>query len=586
MSFTEIRIADLGVIDRAVLELGSGLSVITGETGAGKTMLLTGLGLILGEKADPKEVRTGAERAYVEGRLALEDTLIRNRVQDAGGELDDDELLISRSVVAGGRSRAFLGGRSVPQAVLGEIAQDMVTVHGQSDQIRLRTAARQRTALDDFGGQTLAAALRNYRAAWSEFGAVGTELAELKDQRTQRLTEAQMLRTALAEIAEAEISAGEEETLKQRIERLTHSEDLLHAAQGAHQLLSDTSSGLGSAGIGSSGIDSGIASSGAASPGIALLVEDVRKMLADAAEHDPQLGEYAKRAAEIGYLVADLAADLASYSADIDTDPGELTAAHERLALITGLLRQHAAESSEEVLAWAENAQKRFLELDRDDVRVEELAARLKELDSELEASATELTRLRATAAKELQELVTTELHSLAMPDAQFTVEMTSVERGPHGADEISFLLAAHRGAPLRPLGQGASGGELSRVMLALEVALATRRLHRQHTFVFDEVDAGVGGQAAVEVGRRLAKLARNSQVLVVTHLPQVAAFADHHLVVTKETAAGASTATTVQRVTDEERVTELARMLSGQADSGTARQHAAELLALAAAAD
>lgn len=585
MSFTEIRIADLGVIDRAVLELGPGLSVITGETGAGKTMLLTGLGLILGEKADPKEVRAGAQRAYVEGRLALQDALIRNRVEDVGGELDDDELLISRSVVAGGRSRAFLGGRSVPQAVLGEIAQELVTVHGQSDQIRLRTAARQRTALDDFGGQTLAAALRDYRAAWSEFGAVGTELAELKDQRTQRLTEAQMLRTALGEIAEAEISAGEEETLKQRIERLTHSEDLLHAAQRAHQLLSDTSSGVASSSIGSTSIgESGVASS--ASPGIALSVEDVRKTLADAAEHDPQLGEYAKRAAEIGYLVADLAADLASYSADIDTDPGELTAAHERLALITGLLRQHAAESSEELLAWAENAQKRFLELDGDDARLEELAARLKELDAQLEASATELTRLRTTAAKELQQLVTTELHSLAMPDAQFTVELTPVERGPHGADEISFLLAAHRGAPLRPLGQGASGGELSRVMLALEVALATRRLDRQHTFVFDEVDAGVGGQAAVEVGRRLAKLARNSQVLVVTHLPQVAAFADHHLVVTKETAAGASTATTVQRVTDEERVTELARMLSGQADSGTARQHAAELLALAAAVD
>src|SRR5690625_3176911 len=438
MRFTESRITDLGVIDRAVLELGSGLSVNTGETGAGKTMLLTGLGLILGEKADPKEVRTGAERAYVEGRLALEDALIRNRVEDAGGELDDDELLISRSVVAGGRSRAFLGGRSVPQAVLGEIAQELVTVHGQSDQIRLRTAARQRTALDNFGGPELQETLSQYRAAWQEFGAVESQLTQLKEQRAQRSAEAEMLRVSLAEIADVELTAGEEEELKQKIERLTHSEDLLHAAQGARDQLLGAGEGLDASGV-------------------AARVEEARRYLADVMQHDGQLEDYAKRAAEIGYLVADLGADLASYGANVDTDPAQLTRAHERLALITGLLRKHAAANTSELIAWSQTAQHRLLELDSDDTRVEELATRREELDAVLDAVAQKLTKLRSTAASELEKLVTTELHSLAMPEANFKINIELAERNAHGGDDINFILAAHRGAPAQPLGHCAS---------------------------------------------------------------------------------------------------------------------------------
>jgi len=564
LTFTEIRIADLGVIDSALLELGPGLSVITGETGAGKTMLLTGLGLILGEKADPKTVRTGAERAFVEGRLELADAALIERVRDAGGEMDDDELLVSRTVVAGGRSRAFLGGRSVPQAVLGEIAQEIVTVHGQSDQVRLRTAQRQRQALDEFAGAAFAETSAQYRAAWQDFGEVERELSELKERRDQRIAEAEVLRVALGEVGDADIRSGEENELKQLIARLTHGEDLLEAARGAHDYL------LGSA-------------QGPEETVIAHLVEEVRKLLADGARHDAALDDLEQRAAEIGYLVADLAADLASYSADIDTDPAQLATAHERLALITGLLRKHAAKDTAELLRWAEKSQKRFLELDRDDARVTELAQRREELDGQLDELAAQLTQLRRSAAAELEKLVTNELRSLAMGQARFQIELDTTERGPNGVDSVSFLLSAHRGAPARPLGEGASGGELSRVMLALEVALATNRSSKQHTFVFDEVDAGVGGAAAIEVGQRLAKLARNSQVLVVTHLAQVAAFANNHLVVTKQDSGSAATATTVVQVREEARVTELARMLSGRADSDTARQHAAELLALGA---
>jgi len=567
MSFSEIRIADLGVIDEALLELGPGLSVITGETGAGKTMLLTGLGLILGEKADPKTVRVGAQRAFVEARLQLTDPELVARVADAGGEMDDDELLISRTVVAEGRSRAFLGGRSVPQAVLGEIAHELVTVHGQSDQVRLRTSQRQRQALDAFAGSDFRRILDEYRSGWQEFGDVKTRLSELVEKRDQRVAEAQMLRTALNEIERAEIASGEEDELKQLIERLTHSEDLLHAAQGAHDYL------LGSADQPESAV-------------VAHLIEDVRKRLDEGSRHDTQLEELAKRAAEIGYLVADLGAELASYSADVETDPAQLTTAHDRLALITALLRKHRVETSGELLQWAQESHKRFLELDSDDTKVEQLTARRDELDEQLSAQARQLTQERSAAAAELEQMVTSELRSLAMPQAQFSIRVEEAPRGPNGADAVSFLLTPHPGAPARPLGEGASGGELSRVMLGLEVALASRRSGQQHTFVFDEVDAGVGGQAAVEVGRRLAKLARNCQVLVVTHLPQVAAFADHHLVVAKRSEDSKTTATSVKRVIETERVTELARMLSGQSDSATAREHAAELLALAATGD
>lgn len=566
MSFSEIRIADLGVIDNAVLELGPGLSVITGETGAGKTMLLTGLGLILGEKADPLTVRTGAERAFVEARLQLEDAELIERVHDAGGEMDDDELLISRTVVAAGRSRAFLGGRSVPQAVLGEIARELVTVHGQSDQVRLRTAARQREALDEFAGPEFAAARAKYRGAWQELNEVSATLAELQDRRDQRLAEAEVLRTALAEISEADPVAGEEVELKQLIARLTHSEDLLHATRGAHDFL------LGSG-------DQPETST------VAHLVEQARKLLADGAQHDDALAELAKRAAEIGYLVADLGADLASYSTNVDTDPARLTQTHERLALITGLLRKHLVEDTAELLEWAEASQKRFLELDGDDERVVELQERRGVLEAELQELAETLTALRTQAAQQLEQLVTAELHLLAMPEAQFSISIKRSEPSINGQDDIEFLLAPHRGAPPRGLTSGASGGELSRVMLGIEVALAGQRRSQQHTFVFDEVDAGVGGAAAVEVGRRLAKLARTSQVVVVTHLAQVAAFADQHLVVTKRSDES-TTATTVQRVSETERVTELARMLSGQADSTTAQQHAQELLGLALATD
>lgn len=562
MSFREIRIDNLGVIDQATIEPSPGLTVISGETGAGKTMLLTGLGLIMGAKAEPATVRNGANRAVVEGRLAVDDSNIIDRALDAGAELDDDgTLLLVRSVAAEGRSRAFLGGRTVPQSLLGEISADLVTVHGQSDQVRLRTASRQRAALDAFGGETVSNTLAKYRQSWDEWQALDRELQDLIETRTQRVAEAEVLGNQLDEIAAADLEENEDAAVRSTVARLTYSEDLQHAADTAREALT----------------------SGSATESVAAaeLAEVARAALSQGAVHDESLAEYADRAQEIGYLASDLSTDLASYATEIDTDPNQLAQAHERLALITGLVRKHHVDSVMELLQWEEKARHRFSLLQSDTSRIDELKEALQSQSQMLEDLAGRLSQQRKAAAKSLSEAVTTELHGLAMPDAVFDVSITAGGLSFNGSDEITFLLTPHAAAPPRPLGQGASGGELSRVMLALEVALAQQHGVADRTFVFDEVDAGVGGQAAIEIGRRLARLSRSSQVLVVTHLAQVAAFADQHLVVRK----GQKNTTSVFPVDDVERVKELARMLSGQVESTTAQQHAAELLGLATSA-
>lgn len=562
MSFREIRIDNLGVIDQATIEPSPGLTVISGETGAGKTMLLTGLALIMGAKAEPATVRNGANRAVVEGRLAVDDASIIDRALDAGAELDEDgTLLLARSVAAEGRSRAFLGGRTVPQSLLGEISADLVTVHGQSDQIRLRTASRQRAALDAFGGEVVNKTLVKYRQSWDQWLALDRELQTLIETRTQRVAEAEVLGSDLDEIAAAELEENEDTNLKSTVARLTHSEDLQLAADTAREALT----------------------SGAATEAVAAaeLAEVARTALSQGAVHDEVLAEYAERAQEIGYLASDLSTDLASYATAIDTDPNQLAQAHERLSFVTGLLRKHHVESVAELVDWEEKARHRFSLLQSDTTRIDELKEALQKQTQILEGLAEELSQHRTQAGKSLAKAVTAELHGLAMPDARFEVSITPTALNLNGRDDITFLLTPHAAAPPRPLGQGASGGELSRVMLALEVALAQQRGVEDRTFVFDEVDAGVGGQAAIEIGRRLARLSRSSQVLVVTHLAQVAAFADQHLVVRK----GEKNTTSVNVVDDMERVKELARMLSGQVESSTAQQHAAELLGLATSA-
>ncbi|MBB2922191.1 DNA repair protein RecN [Cellulomonas cellasea] len=570
----EIRIENLGVIGRAHVTLGRGLTVLTGETGAGKTMVLTGLSLLLGGKADPAVVRTGQRGASVEGRIVEpEGSVVLRRAEDAGAEADDDgTLVVLRTVGAAtpespGRSRAFLGGRSVPQGVLADLADALVTVHGQADQARLRSPSRQRAALDAFAGPEHAATLERYREAWNARQAVAAELTELVERSQDRTREAELLRLGLSEVERIHPQPGEDVDLAAEVERLSHAEDLRSAASGAHTALvgEDDATADGSA---------------------SAVIDHARRLLENVGEHDATLAALATRVAEAGYLIADAAADLSSYVQDLQADPARLETAQRRRAELGTLTRSYGADVAE-VLAWADVSGRRLLELEGGDDRVAELEAERDALDARLAELGEQLTQARRKAAGVLADAVSDELTGLAMAGARLVVDVAAAaEPGPHGLDAIEMLLVPHAGAPARPLGKGASGGELSRVMLAIEVALATSPgsgAHRPGTFVFDEVDAGVGGKAAVEVGRRLAALARDSQVLVVTHLAQVAAFADQHLVVTKSHADGVDVVTEsdVRSVTGTDRVRELARMLSGQEDSEVARSHAAELLEL-----
>ncbi len=559
----EIRIENLGVIASARVELGPGLTAITGETGAGKTMLLTGLGLLFGGRADAAVVRSGATAASAEGVFVVPDgSPAALRAAEAGAELDEGTLTALRTVAAAGRSRAYVGGRTVPQSVLAELAEHLVTVHGQADQARLRSTARQRAALDAFAGADHGRLLDDYRAAWAERQRLGSELDELVASAQERAREAELLRIGLAEADRVNPQPGEDLELAHDAERLSHAEDLRQAAQVAHDALMGTDEAQ-------------------APPSATALVDLARRTVEAAAGHDPTLDALAGRLAEVGYVLADLGADLARYADEVQADPGRLAAVQERRAALASLTRAHGGGTVDDVLAWASSAGLRLAELAQGDDRASEVRTRLAELTADLEDLAHQVTAGRKDAADRLSAAVTQELGGLAMPSATFSVRLTSTdELGPWGAEDVEMLLAAHAGAPALPLGQGASGGELSRVMLAIEVALATApSATRPPTFVFDEVDAGVGGRAAVEVGRRLAELAAGgAQVLVVTHLAQVAAFANRHVVVSK-TEADVVTTTDVRVVDGGERVAELARMLSGQEDSETALQHAAELL-------
>ncbi|HXP22319.1 MAG TPA: DNA repair protein RecN [Streptosporangiaceae bacterium] len=591
----EVRISGLGVIDEAVLEFSPGFNVVTGETGAGKTMVVSGLGLLFGGRADPARVRPGAERASVEGRLRVDpDGEVARQVNNAGGDLDDEgsALIVNRSVSAEGRSRAFAGGRSVPVSLLTYLADDLVAVHGQADQQQLLKPGRQREALDRFAGPELSPLLGSYQRAYSQHVKVRQELDELSSLARERAREADDLRHGLAEVERLQPAEGEDIDLHAEAERLSNADALHTAATAAHEaLISDPSSG-----------------SYETSDALTLL-GTARQALEAAAQHDPALAALAARVGEAAYLVSDVAAELASYAESVEADPARLSVVQDRRAELTRLIRAYgsvpvphpadggagdpgavgaggpsAAPVGElaAVLAWAKGAAARLAELDGDDDRI----AGLQQQESELAATVSELgarlTAARKEAAARFEAEVTAELAALAMPHARLTALVSPLrEYGPHGGDDVEIRLAAHPGAPSLPLHKGASGGELSRVMLAIEVVFAGA--DPVPTFVFDEVDAGVGGKAAVEIGRRLARLARLAQVIVVTHLPQVAAFADTHLVVEKADD-GSVTSSGVTRLDDGGRVRELSRMLAGLEDSEFGRAHAGELLAAAAA--
>jgi DNA repair protein RecN (Recombination protein N) len=577
----ELRITGLGVIDDTTLRLTSGMNVITGETGAGKTMVVTGLGLLFGGRADAGRVRADPGRAVVEGRLRLSGTLgdaVRTRITDAGGETDDDgSLLLSRTVTAEGRSRAHVGGRSMPIATLSEIGEQVLAVHGQSDQLRLLRPSEQRSALDRFAGPEHEKLLAGYREAFTRWRKVVDDLADRRRNARQRSQEADLLKLGLDEITRVDPQPGEDEELRQEVQRLEHAEGLRVAAALAAQALAG----------GVEATDE--------TPDATQLLGTARRTLEGQSGVDPKLGELALRIEEAATLVGDVSSELSAYLGELDADPARLEAIYERRAALRALTRKYA-DDIDGVIAWAENAKTKLSDLDNSDELLEELDKERQRLAATVGELAGRLTAARREAAGRFSEAVSVELAGLAMPHARVeiavltrapsrdepavTVDGEELAAGADGADEVELRLLAHPGAPSLPLQKGASGGELSRVMLAIEVVFAGAG--GPPTLVFDEVDSGVGGTAAVEIGRRLARLARTHQVLVVTHLPQVAAFADRHLVVAKDTG-GAITTSGVRIVEETERARELSRMLAGLPDSDLGIAHAEELLSVAA---
>jgi DNA repair protein RecN (Recombination protein N) len=633
----EVRITGLGVINDALLEISPGFTALTGETGAGKTMVVTGLGLLFGGRADPTRVRPGAQRASVEGRLRTDPRgKVAQQVEEAGGDLDEDgTLVLTRTVSGEGRSRAFAGGRSVPVSLLTYLSDDLVAVHGQSDQQQLLKAGRQRESLDKYAGGVLAEVLADYQRVYGRHRKVLDQLTTLTTQARARAAEARELRAGLEDIEKLNPAAGEEAALRAEEERLANADSLHAAATTAHEAL------LGDPTAGNDGVDA------------VTLLGHARRALDAVRRHDTEIDGVATRLSDAAYLVSEVAGELASYIQGIDADPARLAAVQERRAALARVIRLYgpggvnaqidgapvtlepagppsAGQDSQDpgstgpggdapagagngaaggsvgepdglfpaeepddiapvlepddiayVLEWARLAADRVTDLDNDDDTITALTAEEAELAAQVTDLAGRLTRLRAEAGERFAADVTAELTALAMPHARISVALTALaEPGPHGADDVEIRLASNPGAPALPLHKGASGGELSRVMLAIEVVFAGA--DPVPTFVFDEVDAGVGGKAAVEIGRRLAKLARLAQVIVVTHLPQVAAFADNHLVVAKSSD-GSITSTSVIRLDHEARVRELSRMLAGLEDSEFGQAHAAELLAMAA---
>ncbi len=574
--FQEIRIKGVGVIDDAVLELSPGLNVVTGETGAGKTMVVSGLGLLLGARADSGLVRAGVDVALVEGIVALPPGHpAMSRAADAGADVQDD-LVLARTVSREGRSRAHVGGRSVPVGLLSELGELLVAVHGQADQWRLRQGDQHREVLDSFGGAQVAEALTAYQATYDELTAATRERDRLSTLSRERAREIEILTVGLEQIEAVDPQPAEDAALRAEDERLGHADGLRLAAEQAHAALAG---------------DDATASE----PGTTVIdgLTQVRSALAPMVEHDEQLNDLDQRAAELSYLAADLAAELASYVSGAEADPTRLAVVQQRRADL-GVLTRKYGDTVDDVLVWAKEAAQTLTELLGADDKVAELEQQTARLRTVLGSQAQALRDARRHAAADFGERVSAELAHLAMGKAQVEMSLASrpdpdglvvdgepVRFARHGVDDVEILLAANPGTPPRSVAKAASGGELSRVMLALEVVSGASGAGAVPTFVFDEVDAGVGGRAALDVGARLAALAQSSQVIVVTHLAQVAAFADRHLIVHKEDD-GSVTSSSVTRVAGDDRLGELSRMMGGDPGSAAGLEHARELLAQA----
>ncbi|ASY19992.1 DNA repair protein RecN (Recombination protein N) [Candidatus Planktophila vernalis] len=562
----EISIRSIGVIEHSTLEISPGLTVLTGETGAGKTMILTALNLILGGKSDSSLVRKGSERLVASGSFSVPKSL-QDSFEEHGLQVEDGQLILTRTVNADGKSKATSNAISVPSSALAAASENLVEVHAQAANLNMTKAAKQRELLDRFGGKELHSALVNYQSELANYHELKSRITAMKKSIDSRDAQLSELREFAAVMGKLKLERGELHEISNEIGRLSSVEDLRLAAQNASSVIEEEESGsLTTLGI-------------------------TRKSLDSVRAKDPQIEELYQRVSEAFFLVDDAKGVLASYIANLEADPARLDYLNARKAEMNSLIKKYGGSQSadDELIALIErfeSSKNAIADLEGGDERLKELETELVGIKKKLVSAAKSLTSVRSENAGKLSKEVTKEIQQLSMPHTSFHCQVQSADYNALkesdftalGCDEIAMLIQGHKDGPLVPLAKGASGGEMSRVMLALEVVLAAT--HPVGTYVFDEVDAGVGGKAAIEVGRRLHALSQHAQVIVVTHLPQVAAWADSHFVVTKNSD-GSVTESNVRKVVKEDRVEEIARMLAGMESSTSAREHATELLEL-----
>jgi len=563
----EISIKNLGIIESSTLELGRGLNVLTGETGAGKTMILTALNLVLGGKSDQSLVRTGSDRLVASACFDIHKPL-QSLLEEEGAVIDEGSLILTRSINADGKSKAAAGGVSVTAGVLSKIGENLIEVHGQSANQQIVKPTKQRELLDRFAGPELSRALSGYQGVYSSYLDLKSRLKAMRDASSKRDGEIAELEEFSLAWTKLKAVRGEAATTEDEINRLSSVEDLRIASTGSIAALEDEESGA-------------LTSLGSA-----------KKFLEAAKGKDSKLDQILTSVSEAFFLADEAARDLASYSSGLEADPNRLDALQTRKAEIIAFVKRwgSAGDLDSELIELSERAKSAklaILDLHGGDERIAELENELVDTKKSLISSAAALSKLRNIYAVKLGEEVTSEISQLAMPHTSFHVQVETIDYASDlkesdfttlGCDEVSMLIEGHPGATKIALGKGASGGEMSRIMLGLEVVIA--KTHPVGTYIFDEVDAGVGGKAAIEVGKRLHKLAEHAQVIVVTHLPQVAAWGDTHFVVRKSSD-GVITQSGVQKLTESERIDEIARMLAGLEESTSAKEHASELLSL-----
>lgn len=559
-SLEEISIRSLGVIESSNIEFKPGLTVLTGETGAGKTMVLTALGLVLGSKSDSDLVRQGQERAIVTGRFSVPKDLA-TQIIDAGGDVEDESVVISRTVSTAGKSRVLVGGVVSSTAAVSSFASSLVEIHAQSSSSKLTRPGVARELLDRFA----AIDLTTYQETFDAYQQMMRRIDKLKDQLSQADRQIAELSELVDEFSKLNPKSGELLEIEDEIAKLGSVELLNQAVSTVLNLFENEDL---------SAIN---------------LLQQIRKGLESVNGKDKQLDAITERYTENLLNLQDISSELTSYLTDLEADPNRFEKLQQRKAALNSLLKRYGKGSDkeaayEQLLVDGKNARERIADLSGGDQRIAELQKEADLLFKQLQDAGIAISQLRKGAAAKLSAKVTEEIKALSMPNASFVVEQIVGDSKniksftSNGIDEISILFSAHSGGTPLPLNKVASGGELSRVMLALEVVIA--EAEPIGTYIFDEVDAGVGGKAAIEVGRRLSKLSKSAQVIVITHLAQVAAWADNHLVVRKSEN-GSVTQSDVNEVTAKDRKIEIARMLSGQEDSQTAQEHAGELLAI-----